>query len=104
MIVPDQVQAQVEGNLVWGISMARHERYQTKAGLGLPSNFHNYPIARALDTPTMDIQLVESNQKPSGAGEAALAPTAAAIANAYARATGQRVRQLPFEFSIAPQR
>lgn len=103
VIVPDQVQAQVEGNLVWGISMARHERYQTKAGLGLPSNFHNYPIARALDTPTMDIQLVESNQKPSGAGEAALAPTAAAIANAYARATGQRPRQLPFEFSIAPQ-
>lgn len=103
VVVPDQVRAQVEGNLVWGVSMARHERFETKDGLGLPSNFHEYPIARALDIPIMDIQLAESNQAPSGAGEAALAPTAAAIANAYAKATGQRQRQLPFEFNVAPQ-
>lgn len=104
VIVPDQVKAQIEGNLAWGVSMARHERYQTKDGLGVPTNFHNYPIARGLDIPTLDIHLVESSIKPSGAGEAALAPTAAAIANAFARATGQRQQQLPFTFAVAPQR
>jgi nicotinate dehydrogenase subunit B len=36
------------------------------------------------------------NERPLGAGEASQGPTVAAIANAFANATGKRLRDLPF--------
>jgi nicotinate dehydrogenase subunit B len=41
------------------------------------------------------VHLVDSDQPPVGAGEAAQGPTAAAIANAVHAALGIRVRHLP---------
>ena len=63
------------------------------------TNFDGYPIARMSDVPPMEIELVESDAPPSGAGEAAFAPAAAAIVNALARAQGQRLRTLPWRAS-----
>jgi CO/xanthine dehydrogenase Mo-binding subunit len=40
------------------------------------------------------------NERALGAGEAAQGPTAAAIANAFAAATGRRIRELP----LTPER
>ena len=49
------------------------------------------------EVPEVEVALIDRpNEKPLGAGEAAQGPTAAAIANAFAHATGKRLRDLPF--------
>jgi CO/xanthine dehydrogenase Mo-binding subunit len=95
VIAPDRVLAQIEGNLAWGVSMALDERFELSNGIARTDNFDTYPIARNSDVPDMDIEMIDSELSPSGAAEAALAPTAAAIANGLFAATGERLRTLP---------
>ena len=97
MIAPDRVLAQVEGNLVWGVSTALHEDFKLEGGIGSTTNFDRYPVARMDDMPEFEIELVESEAPSSGAAEAALAPAGASIANAVSRTSGARVRALPIK-------
>jgi CO/xanthine dehydrogenase Mo-binding subunit len=56
-----------------------------------------YPILTFPDVPTIETVLIDRpNERSLGAGEASQGPTAAAIANAFANATGRRLRDLPF--------
>ncbi len=60
------------------------------------SNFHDYPLLRFDEMPAVETLLVDSSAAPTGIGEPASHPTAAALANAVFAATGQRLRSLPF--------
>ena len=61
----------------------------------------NYPILTMPDVPKVDTVLIDRpNERALGAGEAAQGPAAAAIANAFAAATGRRIRELP----LTPER
>ena len=56
-----------------------------------------YPILRFPEVPAVEVALIDHPDQPSnGAGEAACAPVAAALANAVFDATGIRLRQVPF--------
>jgi CO/xanthine dehydrogenase Mo-binding subunit len=56
----------------------------------------SYPIITMRDVPKVSTELIDRrNERPLGAGEAAQGPAAAAIANAFAHATGKRLRSLP---------
>ena len=60
-----------------------------------------YPILTMQDVPKVETVLINRpNERSLGAGEAAQGPTAAAIANAFAAATGTRIRELP----LTPER
>ena len=52
-------------------------------------------ILRFPAAPLVEVHLVDSDQPPLGAGEAAQGPTAAAIGNAVDAALGVRIRDLP---------
>ena len=55
-----------------------------------------YPIMRFKDAPKVTTVVVQQlNQPPSGAGEEAMVPVPAAIANAFFDATGVRIRTYP---------
>jgi CO/xanthine dehydrogenase Mo-binding subunit len=95
VISPDRVLAQIEGNLVWGIGMALTEEFKLVDGIAETDNFDRYSLPGQRDVPDFAIELVDSDEPPSGAAEAAIAPVAAAIANAVFAATGERRRQLP---------
>lgn len=95
VISPDRVKAQVEGNLTWGVSMAMHESFELENGIASTTNYDSYTICRQNDVPELVIEMIDSELPPSGSGEAAFAPTAAAIVNALSRVSGSRVRQLP---------
>lgn len=99
VIAPDRVRAQIEGNLVWGVGMAFREALVLEAGRVATTNFDGYRVARMSDVPPMEIELVSTDAAPSGAGEAAFAPAAAAIVNALARAERRRSRRLPWRAS-----
>ncbi len=94
MISADRVSAQVESCLVWGIGMALSEKYVVENGIGVTNNFHKYTVPRISDVPPIHIELVDSTEDATGAGEAAFPPTTAAIVNAMAKIK-PRQRSLP---------
>jgi isoquinoline 1-oxidoreductase beta subunit len=103
VVSPDQVEAQIEGNVAWGCSMSLLEGTTIEDGQLAASNYHDYPVLRFGDMPDVTIALVENaDDPPSGAGETALVPMPAAIANAVFAASGKRLRELPLRCTPGP--
>lgn len=96
VVNPDQVRAQIEGNLVWGIGMVLTEALAIEGGRPAAYTFADYPIPTMDAMPAIEIALIEPpDAAPSGAGETAMVAVAA-IANAIAAASGRRVPSLPY--------
>lgn len=100
-INPDIVEGQIHGSVLQGIGYALSERIEyDKKGKQAQDSFHKYYLPTMLETPDIDVILVETNE-PSGpfgakgVGECGLVPTAAAIANAVYNATGIRFHEIP---------
>ncbi len=97
MINPDNVHAQVEGNLLQTVSRVLLEEVLFDSERVTSLDWSSYPILAFPDVPELDIELIDRRfSKSTGAGEAATAPVPAAIANAIYDATGVRLRQVPF--------
>jgi CO/xanthine dehydrogenase Mo-binding subunit len=57
----------------------------------------DYPILRFSEVPAVEVEVIQRPTDDSlGVGEGAQGPTGAAIANAFAAATGRRLRDIPF--------
>ena len=82
--------------MVLGIAGAMLNRVTFKDGIVQEGNFDTYKMLRFRDTPPVEVHIVNNDNPPGGAGELGLPPVAPAIANALARATGSRLRTLPF--------
>lgn len=95
VIHPDQVRAQCEGNLVWGLGMALVEQLPVAASGVAAATFADSPIPRLDEVPALEVVLVDEGEAPTGAGETAIVAAAAAIANAVRDATGHRPLRLP---------
>ena len=68
-------------------------------GVVQQGNFGDYPVPRITDAPPIAVHIVPSQDPPKGMGEPGLPPLAPALANAVARLTGLRQRELPFRFA-----
>ena len=104
IINPDQVRAQVEGNLAWGLSMVLMDDLPVEEGAVAAASFADAPIPRMSDLPPIVVDLVETDAPPAGAGETAIAAAPGAIANAVRAATGIRPRRFPLrpaDFALA---
>jgi isoquinoline 1-oxidoreductase beta subunit len=96
IIQPINLEAQLEGGLVFGLGLALTEQLNIKNGASVETNFDDYKVIRMSDLPDIQIRLMSTGDPPSGAGEAGVPAIAPAIANAVAQLTGgKRVRQLP---------
>ncbi len=93
---PRNIQAQVEGSVVFGLSAALHERITLKNGEAQQTNLNSYRILRANETPLITVKVMPTDNHPGGIGEAGLPPIAPAVANAVASLTNKRLRTLPF--------
>ena len=93
---PDQIEAQVQGGIVHGLSATLWGQVLFNAGVPNVSNFNNYRVLKLNEMPAVSVAIVPSTEAPGGVGETGVPCVAPAIANAYARLTGQRVRTLPF--------
>lgn len=92
----------IEANLVQSMSRALHEGVKFDARAVRAVDWMSYPSVDIKDIPEITAFIVNPDGKgpkgdipPSGSGEPASRPTAAAIANAVFDATGVRVRQQP---------
>ncbi len=96
VINQDQVRAQIEGNLIWGLGMVQSEELTVANGRLNADYLGAYQIPTMADTPDIAIDLIdEASAKPVGAGETAIVASGAAIANAVAAFTGTPVTRLP---------
>ena len=101
IINPDGLTNQIEGGVIQSMSWTLHEHVQFDRNGILSEDWSNYPILTMPDMPRVETVLINRpNERSLGAGEAAQGPTAAAIANALAAATGTRIRELP----LTPER
>ena len=96
VINPNQVEAQMQGGIVHGLNAALWGQITFTAGKADQTNFRNYRMIKAAEMPVVTVKVVASANAPSGIGEPAVPPIAPALANAYSRLKGARVRSLPF--------
>jgi len=96
VVNPDGVISQCEGGVVQGLSWALMEQLRFDRQAVTSVDWRSYPIMRFDEVPPIEIVIVDRpNDESLGAGEATLGPASAALANAFANATGKRVRHLP---------
>jgi CO/xanthine dehydrogenase Mo-binding subunit len=97
IINPDGLTNQIEGGIIQSASWTLHEEVKFDRKGILSRDWSNYPILTMPDVPKVEVALINRpNERSLGAGEGSQGPAAAAIANAFAHATGKRVRDLPF--------
>lgn len=95
MVNPDIVRAQAEGSIVFGLTAALYDDINIVGGKVQEQNFHNYRLMRINEVPPIEIYLLDSDEKPGGMGEPAVALVAPALCNAIYAATKKRLRTLP---------
>ena len=97
IVNPDALKNQIEGCIVQTLSRTLHEEVTFDRSRVTSVDWASYPILRFPEAPQIDVVLIERRDQPLlGAGEAATAPVAAALANAVFDATGVRLRTVPF--------
>jgi CO/xanthine dehydrogenase Mo-binding subunit len=98
IINPKGLERVIEGNVVQGTSRALYEEVRFGEKNVLSVDWRTYPILDISEAPeAVDIVLIDRpEEEATGAGEAAMRPLAAAIANAIYDATGVRIRRAPF--------
>ena len=94
---PDGIRNQTEGGILQSISWTLYEAVGFDRTRVTSRDWSSYPILRFGDVPErVDVHVIDRPGTPFlGTGEAAQGPTAAALANAIADATGARIRDLP---------
>lgn len=97
VVNPGAALNQIEGGIVDGIGHAMYSALTFKDGKAEQSNFDSYRLIRHSDAPVeIETHFVDNGIDPTGLGEPSLPPISAALANAMAKATGERLYHQPF--------
>ncbi|UUX51019.1 xanthine dehydrogenase family protein molybdopterin-binding subunit [Nisaea acidiphila] len=96
-INPDVIRAQVEGGIGFGLGSVLQEELTLTDGEVDQGNYDGYLPLRIDRMPKVEVHIVPSTEPPTGIGEPGVPPIGPAVANAVFRASGKRVRTLPFE-------
>jgi isoquinoline 1-oxidoreductase beta subunit len=95
-INPDQVVAQMQGGIGFGLSSILAEEITLTDGVVDQTNYDSYTPLRIEQMPEIEVHIVPSEAPPTGVGEPGVPPIGPAVANAVYQATKKRVRTLPF--------
>mgnify|MGYP003344877803 FL=1 len=95
VVNPAQVERQIAGSFVYGLSAALYGEITVKDGAVEQTNFDSYNVMRMDEMPKVDCTLVPSGGFWGGVGEPTIAVAAPAVLNGIYKATGKRVRELP---------
>ena len=86
---------QIEGGLIFGLGMALGCATDYSEGLPTHQRLSALAMPTLEDCPQIVIELIDSEAEPFDPGEIGVPPVAPAVANAFASATGVRLRSLP---------
>ena len=97
VVNPDGVRNQIEGGIVQSASWSLFETAQHDSRHLISRNWPDYRIMRFPEVPALQVELINRpDERSLGVGEGSQGPTVGALANAFANATGRRLRDLPF--------
>ncbi|MBM0103289.1 xanthine dehydrogenase family protein molybdopterin-binding subunit [Steroidobacter sp. S1-65] len=97
IVNPAQVERQVEGSFVYGLSAALFGECTVQGGRMVEDNFHTYQVMKMAEMPAVETHIVPSGGFWGGVGEPTIAVAAPAVLNALFAATGKRIRTLPLK-------
>jgi CO/xanthine dehydrogenase Mo-binding subunit len=96
IINPDGLTNQIEGGIIQSTSWTLHEQVRFDRNGITSRDWQGYPILTMHDAPHVEVELIDRPaEKSLGSGEGSQGPMVAAIVNAFANATGKRIRELP---------
>jgi isoquinoline 1-oxidoreductase beta subunit len=95
-VQPDNVEAQTKGSIIWALGHVLREQITIRNGQVQQSNFPDYEVIRMSDLPNIEVKVVSTDNRPTGAGEDGAPLVAAAVGNAIFALTGKRLLELPF--------
>lgn len=104
VVNPTGVEAQMMGATIDGLSTALNLEITVEDGRILQGNFPDYPLMRMADAPDVEVHIVETDYRPSGAGEMGIPTVAPALTNAIFAATRKRIRRLPIADQLQGRR
>src|ERR1700731_3065598 len=94
-VQPDNIVAQFEGGIVFGLGLALSEEISFRDGAVEQSNFYDYRVMRMNDVPDIHVEVIPPDNHPTGGGQMSVVMVAPAVNNAVARLTGVRLREAP---------
>lgn len=94
-VQPDNIVAQFEGGIVYGLGLALTEEISIRDGAVQQSNFYDYRVMRMNDVPDIHVEVIPTDNHPTGVGQMPVPIVAPAVNNAVARLTGVRLRESP---------
>jgi isoquinoline 1-oxidoreductase beta subunit len=94
-VQPDNIVAQIEGGIVYGLGLALIEEISIQDGAVQQNNFYDYRVIRMNDVPDIHVELIATDNHPTGVGQMPVPIVAPAVNNAVARLTGVRLRESP---------
>jgi isoquinoline 1-oxidoreductase beta subunit len=96
---PAQIDRQVAGSFVYGLSALFHQECTVKDGAIEQTNFDTYNSMRIAEMPKVEsIIMPAGGTGPwGGVGEPTICVAAPAVLNAYFKATGKRIRSFPLK-------
>ncbi len=94
---PQQIAAQVEGSVVYGLTAAFYGEITIDNGRVAQSNFHDYTMLKLAEMPKVETVLVPTYDFWGGVGEPTICVVTPAVLNAIQAATGKPVRSLPLK-------
>jgi isoquinoline 1-oxidoreductase beta subunit len=94
---PDQIAAQVEGSVVYGLSAALYGELTVDKGRIVETNFNTYPVLRLAEMPKVETVIVPTYDFWGGVGEPTICVVTPSVLNAIFAATGKRMRNLPLK-------
>ncbi len=94
---PQQIAAQVEGSVVYGLTAAFYGEITIENGRVQQSNFHDYPMLKLAEMPRVETVIVPTYDFWGGVGEPTICVVTPAVLNAIHAATGKPVRSLPLK-------
>jgi len=100
---PGPIVEQIEGGIILALSTVLKEEVQFANGGVKSSNFDNYPVIKMSEVPEIEVHVVKSTEKIGGIGELGVPAAAPAVANAFFKATGVRIRRLPLSAAIVKE-
>lgn len=96
VIDPGNLENLAQGGVVFGLGHAINSEITYSDGMAEQTNYHAHEAMRLYQCPEITFKALENNPKIRGFGEPPIPPAAPALGNAIFAATGQRLREMPF--------
>lgn len=94
---PAQIERQIAGSFVYGLSAVFLQENTVKGGRIVEENFDSFDSMRIAQMPPVESIVMPTGEFWGGVGEPTICVAAPAVLNAYAKATGKRIRSFPLK-------